>query len=187
MLAADFVSRFFDGLFESRNEKQQEGSDGDGDKSEIPVQIKHDEQHADDGQHINGDIESRAGGEGLNGLHVRGNGAEQRASLMLIVVGEGKLLQVMVGAHAEIVGDPLADAGGVVVGDVGGGSAEEGDDDGGDRGGGRDLHFATAVQERAEQMLEPGAEFVRANDIVENDFQGPGSSDTHDGLNDHGD
>ena len=48
----------------------------------------------------------------LNGLNVRGKRAEQRAQIMSVVIVQGELLQMIVGAHAQIVGDPLADAGG---------------------------------------------------------------------------
>ena len=43
---------------------------------------------------------------------------------MRVVVAEREPLQMLVGAHPEIVGDPLAHAGGVIVRDVGGDRAD---------------------------------------------------------------
>ena len=127
LLFADVVGRFFDGFFESRDEEEKEWRYGYGDEGEVPVEPEHEAEHADDGEEIDEDVERGGGGEALDGLDVGGEGAEDRAGLVGAVVAEGEALQMLIHTHAEIVGDPLANALGVVVVDVGGGRADDGD------------------------------------------------------------
>ena len=71
--------------------------------------------------------------EALDGLDVGGNGAEDRPGLMGVVVAKRQALQMMIHAQAEVVGDVLANAFGVVVVDVGRDSSQDGDDHEGQR------------------------------------------------------
>ncbi len=179
------MGRLLDGLLEARDEEQQERRDGDGDQGEVPVEPEHQAEHADDGEQIDEDVERGGGGEALDGLDVGGDGAEDRAGLVGVVVAEREALQVMISAHAQIVGDPLADALGVVVVDVGGDGADDGDHDEGEGGKGGDVELVASLQHGAEQMMKPGSELVVADDVVEDDLQRPWGREAHRRFDQH--
>ena len=104
---------------------------------------------------------------------------------MRVVVAEREPLQVVVHAHAQVVGDPLAGALGVVVVDVGGECAEGRDDDveaGCDE---RDMQAVAAFEHVAEEPVKPGRDLVVADDVVEDDLERPGRGETHEGLDQH--
>ena len=65
---------------------------------------------------------------------------------MAIEIAERKSLQLVVGAHTEIICNPLSHALGVVVRDVGRERARQCDGHNHDRRRRRDLHFAAAGQ-----------------------------------------
>ncbi len=186
LLFADFVGGGLDGFFEARDEEEQEGCDGEGDEGEVPVEPEHEAEHADDGEHVDEDVEGGGGGEALDGLDVGGEGAEDGAGLVGVVVAEREALEVAVHAHAEVVRDPLAGALGEVVVDVGGDGAEHGDDDVEAGGDGGDLGFRAAFEERTKEVMEPRGHLVVADDVVEDDLERPGCGETHEGLDQHG-
>src|SRR5437773_8288109 len=93
----------------------------------------------------------------------------------------------MEGPYPQIVRDPLSDALGVVVSDVRCCCANRGDQH---RGGCSDygyVHFAcTAWRVRRQGRREPSMEMVTPDDVVQDDFERPRPSQTHQGLDDHG-
>src|SRR5580698_26443 len=141
----------------------------------MPIEPVHQAQHPDDGEEIDEYAQSRGGREALNSLNVVGNGAEQDARLMAVVISQRKALQMVVGAHPQVVRHPLAYTLGVIVIDVG----REGSD----------FHLARAhpTSQRSYKVIEPAGKMMRSDNIVENDFQRPGASQTHQGLDRHGD
>jgi hypothetical protein len=76
--------------------------------------------------------------------------------------------------HAEVVGDPLADALGVVVVDVGGDGAEAGDEDVEQGGDGCDVEAGAAFEQGADEVMNQGAYLTVADDVVEDDLERPG-------------
>ena len=124
---ANFVSGLLYVALEAGNEEQQERSERQSDQCEVPVEPEHEADHADYGQQVHGDAECGGTGELLDGVHIVGDGAEHGAGLMRVVESERETLQMVVGAHAQVVSDPLADALRVVILNVGGERADGGD------------------------------------------------------------
>ena len=156
LFLAHLVRRFLHRLLESRHEEQQEGGHRDRDQGEVPVQPEHQTEHGDDGQQVNQNVQGGGGGKTLDGLDVGGHRAQQVAGLVGIVVAEREALQMMIGAHPQIVGHPLPDALGVVVVNVGGDRAEHGNHHERQRRQSGDLQLAAAVQHGPDQVVQPG-------------------------------
>ena len=185
LLFSHFVRGFFHGLLKAREQQQHKRRDRDGDQREIPIEPEHDDEHRDDGEDIHQNAQRGRGGEGLNGLHISRDGAEQRPGLVRIVVTQRELLQMLICAHTQIVSDPLAHAGGVIVRKIGGDSADYRDHHHSHGGGRRYLHFAGPAQQRFQQMVQPMRKLVAAHDIVQNNFQRPRACDACRGLQQH--
>ena len=79
----------------------------------------------DDRQEIDGDSQRGRTRELLNGIDVVGDGAQHRAGLMAVVVAQRELLQMVVCAHAQVMGDPLARAFRVVILNIGRDGSDE--------------------------------------------------------------
>ena len=186
LMLADVVGRLLDGLVEAGDEEEQERGRRDRDEREVPVEPEHDEQHPDDRQQVDEDAERSGRGEVLDRLHVGGDGGEERADLVGVVVAEREALQVLVDPHAQVVRDVLADALGVVVLDVAREGAERRDDDHHDPGHEGELHLVGAERDDA-QPVEPFRCLVRADDVVEDDLQRPRRGQAHRRLDEHGD
>ena len=142
-------------------------------------------QHADDRQQVDEDAERSGRGEVLDRLHVGGDGGEERADLVRVVVAEREALQVFVDPHAQVVRDVLADALGVVVLDVARQGAERRDDDDHDPRHEGELHLVAAERDDA-QPVEPFGRLVGADDVVEDDLQRPRRGQAHRRLDEHG-
>ena len=122
----------------------------------------------------------------LDGLDVSGDRAQESSGLMAIEIAQREALQMVIGPHAEIVGDPLSHALGVVVRDVGSERPHQGDDHHHDRGRRCDLHLAAAGQNWFQDIVEPRGKLVAADNIVQNDFERPGRGQAHQRLHQHG-
>ena len=186
LLFADLVRGGFHRLLEAGDEEEQEGRDGQGDEGEIPIEPEHEAQHADDRKHVDEDVEGRGGGKTLDGLDIGGDGAEDRSAGVSIVVAERQGLEMVIGAHTQVVGDPLADALGVVVVDVRGDRLKDGNGDKSERSHECDMEPLAATQHRPDQVTEPGGEPVVADDVVDNYLERPGRSQGHDRFHQHG-
>ena len=177
---------FFTAFLKRDTKNSRNGRDREGDQGEVPVEPEHQAEHAHDGQQVDENVEGGGRGEALDGLDVGGDGAEQSAGLMGVVVAEREPLQMMVGLQAQIVGHPLPYALGVVVVDIGGNRAQQGDDDGSQRGQPGDLQFAAALQHGPDHLIEPVRKFVSADHVVDDDLERPGRRQAHGGLHHHG-
>jgi hypothetical protein len=174
LAASDFVGGFLDGIFEAGDEEKKEGCNSDGDQREVPIEPEHNGEDADDRQKIDEDRERGGGCEVLDGDDVVGDRAQECAGLMRVVVGKREALEVVVDAHAEIVGDVLADAFRVVVVDIAGDGAEGGDEDVED--GGEDGEAGLAVaQRKVVNPIEPFGERAGTDDIVDDAAVGRGA------------
>jgi hypothetical protein len=71
LLLPNFLRGLFYGLLEARNNQQHKWSDRHRDEREIPIQPKHNGQHADNGKQVHYDSERRRRRESLDRLHVR--------------------------------------------------------------------------------------------------------------------
>ena len=184
LLFADFVGRVFGGgSFNLETEgKRWRTAQAMRVKSQLSQNMRPSMQRIVE---IDEDAERGRGREALDGLDVGGEGAEDRAGLMGAVVAEGEALQVLIQTHAQIVGDPLADALGVVVVDVGRGRADDGDhyECNGSKGG--DVELVASLQHGPEQMMKPGSELVIADDVVEDDLQRPWGREAHRRFDNH--
>ncbi len=109
--------------------------------------------------------------------------------LVAVVISQRKALQMVVGAHAQIVRHPLTYTLGVIVIDVGREGADHRDQYRADGRDGCDFHLARAhpTSQRSYKVIEPAGKMMRSDNIVENDFQRPRASQTHQGLDRHGD
>ena len=78
-------------------------------------------------------------------------------------------MEMLVNADSQIVGDPLSDARGVIVVDVGGDRADDRDDQGGDA---REQRHAQRVSSKAVVVrpLQPMRQMVFAECIVEHEL-----------------
>src|SRR5271157_5013160 len=186
LLFADLVRRLLHRLLESRYEEQQEGRHRDRDHGEVPVQPEHQAQHGNDGEQVNQNIQGRGRGETLDGLDVGGHHAQKITGQVAVVVAKREALQMMIGAHTQIVGHPLADALGVVVVNVGCDRAEYGNHDERQRRQSRNLQLRAAVQHGTCEMVEPGRHLVAAYNIVDDDLQRPRARQAHGGFDQHG-
>src|SRR5262249_20572752 len=126
-------------------------------EGEVPVEPEHDAEHADDGEQIDEDAERGGRSEALDGLDVRGKGAENCAGLVGTVVAEREPLQMVIHPHAEIVSNPLARAFCVVVVDVGGDGANDCDDNEGESSENGYVGPRTGCEHRADQVVKPWA------------------------------
>jgi hypothetical protein len=59
LFLANVVRSFFNGLLESRDEEEKEWRHCEGDEGEIPVEPEHQAQHAQNGEHVDNDVEGR--------------------------------------------------------------------------------------------------------------------------------
>ena len=109
-----------DHAVEPCHEQQQKRRHAYGDEREVKFQPEHEAEHADDGQQIGEDVERRRRRKALDGLDVVGDGRQQRAGLVAVVVAERKMLQMVIDSHAQIVRHPLADTFRVIVVDIAG-------------------------------------------------------------------
>jgi len=105
---------------------------------------------------------------------------------MAIEIAERKSLQLVVGAHTEIICNPLSHALGVVVRDVGRERAHQCDGHNHDRRRRRDLHFAAAGQYWFQDVVQPRRESVAADNVIQNDLEGSGRGQAHRRLHQHG-
>ncbi len=186
LLFAHLVRRLLHGLLESRYEKQQERRNRHRNQSEVPIEPEHQTQHGNDGEQVNQKIQGRGGGKALDGLDVCGHRTQQIAGLVTVVVAEREALEMMIGAHPQIVGHPLPDAFGVVVVDVGRDRAQHGDHD--ERQGRQSGHLqlSTAVQHGPDQVVQPGQHLMAAHDVVDDDLQRPWPGQAHGSFDQHG-
>ena len=74
---------------------------------------------------------------------------------MAIEIAQRKAFQMVISPHAEIVGDPLSHAFGVIVRDVGSERPHQRYDHYHDRGRRCDLHLAAAGQNWFQDVVEP--------------------------------
>jgi hypothetical protein len=93
---------------------------------------------------------------------------------MAIEIVQREALQMVVGPHAEIVGDPLSHALRVIVRDIGGERPHHSDNHHHDRSSSSDLHFGAAGQHWFQDVVEPRGELVAADNVIQNDFERPG-------------
>ena len=95
------------------------------DESKIPVEPEHQAYHADNRQQVDSDSQRGRTRKLLNGIDVVGDRAEHRAGLMAVVIAQRELLQMVVRAHAQVMGNPLAHAFRVVILNVGRDGSDE--------------------------------------------------------------
>src|ERR1035441_5832551 len=93
---AHLVGSLFYRLLESRDEQQKERRHAHGDEREIPVEVEHHSDHADDGQRIHEDAEQRRGGKTLDRAHIGGDRAQHIADLVSVVILEREAVEVMI-------------------------------------------------------------------------------------------
>ena len=185
---AYFVGRFLNRPLKPRNEQQQDRGYGDCHECKIAIEPEHQTDHPDDRQEIDQNAQGRRRGKVFYRLNVIGNGAEQRAGLVAVVVGQRKALKMVIRPHAEVMRHPLAHAFGVVVVDVGSERANHRDQHRSERRYRGDSHFAGAQSSshRAYKVIEPFGKMMRSDDIVENYFQRPRPGEAHQRLDQHG-
>ena len=133
----------------------------------------------DDGQHVHQDIQRGGRGEILDGLDIGGDGAEQGTCLVSVVVAEREALQVLIGPHAQVVRNPLANALGVVVIDIAGQRSDQRDHHEGQCRQGGDMQLVTVLQHGPDNLVQPVRQLMIANNVVDDDFQRPGTGQAH--------
>ena len=104
--------------------------------------------------------------------------------MLVIVIPQRHALKVIVDLDAQVVRDPLANALGVVVVDVGRDRANKCDHDDAERGNSGKAHLA--LPER--QVVNPAQPFrqrMRPQNVVDDDFQRPRAGHAHRGLDQH--
>ena len=114
----------------------------------MPVDAKHDNDHADQCEGIDQDSKKPGDNEGLDGIDVDGDTADKVAGGLLIVIGKRETLDMGVNRPPQIVGDPLADVGGEVLFGVGAQRVSNGDEEDGDAGEDEDVSAAQNLQSR---------------------------------------
>ena len=70
------------------NEEEQEWSNRQCDQRELPVDIRHQDKHADQGQQVDDGIHQGRGNKALNGVDVACDAANQVACLAPVVEGK---------------------------------------------------------------------------------------------------
>jgi len=142
------------------------------DEREAPVQPEHDADHSHERENVNYGAEQTAADEALNIVDVTGHSADQVAGAILVVEGERQPLHVRVDRAAQIVGDPLPDAGGQVLFGIGRNRVENGDQQNGDAGElhGREFVGAEDVLDEERNARFAGASFEY---FIEDDLQRP--------------
>ena len=121
----------------------------------------------------------------LDGIDIAGDAADQIAGAFLIVIGEREPLDVRVQRSAQIMHDPLADAGGNVFFAVGTERVEDGDDEDGDGGIAQDVQTILADR-MVDEVVQPAGAGLGSDYVVENDFERPRLQQVRDAFADHG-
>ncbi len=184
-MLAHLVGRPLHHPVDARDEQQQERRGRHRDEGEVPVEPEHDAQHADDGEQVHQDAQRSRRCERLDRLDVVDDGGQDRAELVAVVVGERQALEVVVQAVAQVVRHPLRHALGVVVLDVACHRAHRGDEHHPDGSNSRQLHLV-ASEHGDVQGRQPFGHLVAADDIVDDDLQGPRRRQAHHRLQQHG-
>lgn len=177
--AADLMGCGLDRLADTGDEQQQQRCDRECDQREIPLQVEHQAEHADDRQQVGGDPQCRGGCEILDGVDVVGQRREDRPDPVSVEVAQRELLQMVIGTGTQIVADALADRLGEVVGRVGGDGGDHRDDDHHDRGQTRDVHTTLTAEDGLQQPVQPRRQRVITDHAVEHDLQGPWRRQAH--------
>ena len=129
LLDADLFRRLLDEVRETLDEEKQEGRHGHRDERELPVDVEHHDEHADDREDVDGDRQDRAREEGLDVVDVVGDRREDVSELVVVVVGERETLEMVVDLPPQIVREVLADARRQVRVEVRGDGVDERDHD----------------------------------------------------------
>ena len=105
--------------------QKQSGRDHQGDQGEGPIEVEHDQHHADERQHVDDQAEQDVRDQALDCIDVGRDAANQIAGAFMIVKGKRESLNVTVEHPPQVMHHPLANAGGQVLFTIG---AERTDD-----------------------------------------------------------
>ena len=133
-LLAHFAGGLLDAARITKHHRKEDGNDRECDQRELPIEIKHHRNHADERHHVNEYAEQAVHDEALDVLDVIGYTADQVASALLVVECQRKALYMRINGEPQIIAHPLGDAGGQELLAVGADCPDQRDhDDAGDR------------------------------------------------------